>query len=279
MPVSIARLDAATKIALAVLGFMIAAALLAPVAAPYDPNVQPDIVGLRSQGPSLAHPFGTDQFSRDILSRVMHGARISLGVAISATVLSVVLGTAYGAMSGYAGGRMDTLMMRLLDAMMAIPRLLILVAILAAWRNLSIPMLVLVIAGTGWFGLSRMVRGQVLALKDQDFVVSARALGAGTMRIVGRHILPNAMSPILVAAAIGIGHVIALEAGLSYLGIGIQQPTASWGNIIRDGSDQLASHWWISFFPGLAIVLTVMAFNILGDSVRDHFGARRPGDR
>lgn len=270
--------DRRSRYALAFLGIMVIVALAAPVIAPYDPAYQPDILALRSQPPSGQHLFGTDQFSRDVLSRVIHGARISLGVSIVATLVSVLLGTAYGAVSGYVGGRTDTVLMRILDGLLSIPRLLLLIAILAAWRDVSAAWLVIVIAGTGWFGLSRMVRGQVLALRDRDFVTSARALGGGPVRILVRHILPNAIAPIRVAAALGIGHVIALEAGLSYLGIGIPQPTASWGNIIRDGSDHIATQWWISLFPGIGIVLTVMAFNILADTLGDP--ARKPsGER
>lgn len=275
IPLLFRGLDRRGQFALAVVGLAIVAAIAAPALAPFDPAAQPDIIALKSRPPSPEHPFGTDQFSRDVLSRVIFGARVSLGVSVVATLLSVFLGTAYGAISGMAGGFVDTAMMRLLDGLMAIPRLLLLIAILAAWRNLPVPILILVIGGTGWFGMSRMVRGQVLALRQQDFVTSARALGAGWIRVVTRHILPNAISPILVAAALGIGHVIALEAGLSYLGIGVQPPTASWGNIIRDGSDQIANQWWISFFPGLAIVLTVMVFNVLSESIHDSVGGRQ----
>ena len=246
-------------------------ALLAPLFAPFDPSAQPDILRMRGQSPSLAHPFGTDHFSRDILSRVIFGARISLSVAFLATAISITLGTAYGALSGYAGGLVDSVMMRLLDAFLAIPRLLLVLAIVAVWRTLPVTGLILVLGLTGWFMLSRIVRGQVLALKERDFVMSAEALGATKFRILWRHILPNLVSPVLVAAALGIGQVIALEAGLSYLGIGVQQPAASWGNIIQDGAEQIGSMWWISLFPGLALVLTVMCFNILAEYARERF--------
>lgn len=251
-------------VVLAVFGI---AAVLAPVLAPYDPAHQPDIIALRNQPPSAAHPFGTDPFSRDVLSRVMHGGRISLGVAILATLVSVTLGTAYGAASGYAGRITGSVLLRLLDALLSIPRVLLLIAVLAAWRDLPLIVFTLVLGMTGWYGLARLVRGQVLALKEQDFVVSARALGATRGRIVLRHILPNVITPVIVAAALGVGHVVVLEAGLSYLGIGVRQPVPSWGNMIQDGSDQIVAHWWISAFPGLAIVLTVMAFNILADAL------------
>lgn len=241
--------------------------LLAPLVAPYDPSAQPDIIGLQSVAPSLQHPFGTDPFSRDVLSRVIYGGRLSLTVALFATLVSVTFGTAYGAIAGYSDGIGATILQRILDALLSIPRLLLLIAIFAAWRDAPLPVFVLVLGLTGWYGLARLVRGQVLALKAQDFVQSAQALGATRARIFVRHILPNVVSPVVVAATLGIGHVIVLEAGLSYLGIGVRQPTPSWGNIIQDGSDQIAAHWWISFFPGIAIVLTVMAFNVLGDAL------------
>ena len=247
----------------------------APLFAPYNPTAQPDIIALRSQAPSLAHPFGTDPFSRDVLSRVIFGGRVSLSVAIIATLFSITLGTAYGAVAGYAGGAVETVMMRLLDALLSIPRLLFLIAVFAAWRQLDLFPFVLIVGFTGWYGLSRVVRGQVLAMKGQDFVSSARALGAGRARILVRHIVPNVLTPVIVAAALGIGRVILLEAGLSYLGVGVRQPQPSWGNIILDGSDQIARLWWISLFPGLAIVMTVMAFNVLGDALRSALDPRQ----
>jgi peptide/nickel transport system permease protein len=266
--------DARRKVLLAtgLLGLLVLLAVFAPLFSPFDPSAQPDILHMRGEPPSLSHPFGTDLFSRDGWRRVIFGARISLSVALLATAISISLGTAYGALSGYAGGVVDSVMMRLLDAFLAIPRLLLVLAIVAVWRNLPVSGLVMVLGLTGWFMLSRIVRGQVLALKEQEFVLSAEALGATKFRILWRHLLPNLVSPVLVAAALGIGQVIALEAGLSYLGIGVQQPAASWGNIIQDGAEQIRSMWWIPLFPGLALVFTVMCFNILAEYVRDRFG-------
>jgi len=241
--------------------------LLAPFAAPYDPNAQPDIVGLRSAAPSFAHPMGTDPVSRDVLSRLLYGGRLSLSVALFATLVSVTVGTAYGAVAGYSRGAIASVLERVLDALLAIPRLLLLIAIFAAWRDIPVAGFVVILGLTGWYGLARLVRGQVLALKAQDFVASAAALGASRMRILVRHILPNVVALAFIAATLGLGHVIVLEAGLSWLGVGVAQPTASWGNMIQDGSDQMANHWWIALFPGLAIVLTVMAFNVLGDAL------------
>jgi len=261
----------ASRLALGILTTIVVVGLLAPLVAPYDPAAQPDIVAMKELPPSFAHPFGTDPYSRDVFSRVVYGARLSLLIGVLATVVTLTVGVAYGAVAGYAGGVVDTIMMRILDAFLAIPRLLLLVAILAAWPRLSIGALILFLGLTGWFGLSRIVRGQVLALKHAEFVTAARALGASRRRILWRHLLPNLVSPIVVAATLGVAHVIVLEAGLSFLGIGVPQPEASWGNIIRDGSDQLAALWWMSLFPGLMMVLTVMTLNVLGETLRDAY--------
>jgi peptide/nickel transport system permease protein len=262
------------RAALVVLGIIILVGLLAPIIAPYDPAAQPDIVALKDLPPSLLHPFGTDPYSRDVLSRVIYGARLSLFIGFLATLMSLTLGVAYGAVAGYAGGLLDGAMMRVLDALLAIPRLLLLIGVLVAWPRLSIGALVLFLGLTGWFGLSRIVRGQVLALKHAEFVTAARALGASRTRILVRHVLPNLVSPIVVAATLGVAHVIVLEAGLSYLGIGVPQPEASWGNIIQDGADQVARLWWMSLFPGLMLVLTVMTLNVVGEALRDAYDGR-----
>ena len=260
-----------SRLALGILTTIVFIGLMAPLIAPYDPAAQPDIVAVKELPPSFAHPFGTDPYSRDVFSRVVYGARLSLLIGVLATVVSLTFGVAYGAIAGYAGGFVDAVMMRILDAFLAIPRLLLLVAILAGWPRLSIGALILFLGLTGWFGLSRIVRGQVLALKHAEFVTAARALGASRRRILWRHLLPNLVSPIVVAATLGVAHVIVLEAGLSFLGIGVPQPGASWGNIIRDGSDQVAALWWMSLFPGLMMVMTVMTLNVLGESLRDTY--------
>jgi peptide/nickel transport system permease protein len=263
--------------AIALLLAIVIPCVAAPLFAPADPRAQPNPVELKNQPPSASYPFGTDQASRDVLSRVLYGGRVSLAVAFIATLVSITLGTAYGAIAGFAGGVVESVMMRILDALLSIPRLLLLIAIFAAWRGLSVTDFVVIVGVTGWYGLSRIVRGQVLAIKGEEFVVSARALGASRARILLKHILPNILTPVIVAASLGVGHVILLEAGLSYLGIGVQPPDPSWGSIIQDGSDQIASQWWISFFPGMAIVLTVMAFNVLGDALREALQPRHMG--
>ena len=263
-----------SRVALILLGVIILVGLLAPLLAPYDPAAQPDIVALKNLPPSLAHPFGTDPYSRDVLSRVLYGARLSLTIGILATFVSLTVGVAYGSVAGYMGGIVDGVLMRVLDAFLSIPRLLLLLGVLVAWPHLSIGPLILFLGLTGWFGLSRIVRGQVLALKHAEFVTAAQALGASRRRILVKHLLPNLVSPIAVAATLGVAHVIVLEAGLSFLGIGVPQPQASWGNIIQDGVDQIATLWWMSFFPGLFMVLTVLALNILGEALRDSYERR-----
>lgn len=263
-----------SRVATGVLAAIVIVALLAPWIAPYDPIAQPDIIGLKNLAPSLGHPFGTDSYSRDVLSRCMYGARISLTVAALATVIAVTFGTLYGAIAGFVGGTVDAVLMRLVDAALAIPRVLLLIAILALWNGLPLWLLVVVLGATGWFGLSRMVRAQVLSLRELDFVAAARAVGATGPRILLRHILPNVLPTIIVAATLGIGHVIILEAGLSYLGLGVQPPSASWGSIIQDGADQIGTAWWISLFPGLLIVTTAITCNALGDALRAAFDPR-----
>jgi peptide/nickel transport system permease protein len=186
----------------------------------------------------------------------------------------VTVGTAYGAIAGFAGGVLDTVMMRLVDAMLAIPRILLLIVIAALWNGLSLGMLIVVIGATGWFSLSRIVRTQVHALRDTEYAVAAHALGATRARILITHILPNVVPAVIVAATLGIGQVIVLEAGLSYLGLGVQPPAASWGNIIQDGADQIAALWWVSCFPGLMIVATAIACNSVGDALRDALDPR-----
>jgi peptide/nickel transport system permease protein len=262
--------------ALYLLAVLAAVSVLAPLLAPYGPSAQLDIVNLKGQAPSLAHPFGTDPLSRDVLSRVLYGSRISLAVAVASVLLSSALGTAYGCAAGMAGRRVDALMMRAVDALVSVPRVLVLVAVLALWGALPVPALVALIGVTGWFGASRLVRAEVRSVREREFVLAATAIGAPRWRVLVKHVLPNVLSPIVVTATLGVGHVIALEAGLAYLGIGVQPPEASWGNIIQDGADQIAQLWWVSLFPGLAIAITVTAVNRLGDGLRDALDPRRP---
>ena len=261
--------DGRARAAGMVLLVIVGAALLAPVLAPYDPGVQLDIVQLKGQPPSWAHPLGTDAVSRDVLSRLLWGTRISLAIAFIAVSLSMTLGVLVGAVAGYAGGAVDAVLMRLVDTALSVPRLVLIIAVAALWEGLSIAALTLLLAGTGWFAVSRLTRAETLVVRERDFVVAARMLGASPWRILSRHVLPNVAAPGLVAATLGIANVILLEAGLSYLGIGVPQPSASWGGIIQDGAQRVGDLWWLTLFPGLAILITVFACNALGDALRD----------
>ena len=265
----------AGRAALAGVALLVGCALLAPWLAPYDPTAQLDLVALRSRPPSLAHPFGTDQYSRDVLSRVLYGARVSLAVGFLATLVSVTVGTAYGLIAGYFGGRTDAAMMRMVDAALAVPRVLLLLVIGALWPALPLGAFVLLIGLTQWFHLGRLVRAEARVIREEEYITSARGLGAGTWRILSRHVLPNVMSPVLVTATLGIANAIVLEAGLSFLGVGVHPPTPSWGNIILDGADEVAALWWISIFPGLAILATVACLNALGDALREVMDTRQ----
>ena len=266
--------DPRGRLAAGVIVVLLLLAVLAPLIAPYHPSAQPDILGLQSRPPSLAHPLGTDIFSRDVLSRLLYGARVSLAVGILAMLVAVLAGTTWGAIAGFAGGPIDALMMRIVDAMMAIPRVLLVLVIVVLWERVPLLSLVAILGLTGWFGLSRLVRAEVRSVAQREFVLSARALGVGRVRLLARHILPNVISPIVVAATLGVGNVILLEAALSYVGVGVQPPQPSWGNIIQDSTGRFIELWWLSIFPGLAIVTTVMAFNTLGDALRDALDPR-----
>lgn len=243
------------------------AALVGPWLLP-DPLAQPDILA-GGLPPGAGHPFGTDQLSRDVLARVVNGARISLGVSVLAVTLSVTLGAAVGIVAGYWGGVIDAALMRLVDGALAIPRLFILLLVLAVWERVPVAALILIIGATGWFATSRLVRGEVLRIREEGYVQAAEALGARRRRIIFRHLLPNALGPLLVAATLGVGDVILLEAGLSFLGLGIQPPTPSWGGMILDSREVMVSAPWTGIFPGLAIVVTVLSANLFGDALRD----------
>jgi len=260
-------------VACAALVVVVLLALLAPVLTSYgEAQILP---GSELLPPSRTHLFGTDVLGRDVLTRVLYGSRISLGLAFLATVVATALGTAVGAAAGYSGGRVDALLMRLVDTLLALPRVLLLIGLLAIWPQLPLHVFVLVLGLTAWFPLSRLVRAEVRAIVTRDHVLAARALGSGHLQIVFRHVLPNAIGTVLVAAPLIAGGVIVLEAGLSFLGVGVQPPTASWGSIAYDGFEVVNSAWWVALFPGLAIAFTVTAINMLGDVLRDALDPRQ----
>jgi peptide/nickel transport system permease protein len=262
------KLSAPARVALVVLVLLYLSALLAPILAPYECSQQLDIVTLKDHSPTLANPFGTDRFSRDVLSRVLCGARVSLSVATLAVVVSAIVGTLYGLVAAVAGGVVDTVMMRLLDAMLSIPRVLLLIAILALWSPVPLPMLIVLLGLTGWFDVSRLVRAEALTVREREFIVAARSLGATGGRVMFQHILPNVLVPVIVTTTLGIANVIVLEAGLSFIGIGVREPSASWGTMFHEGTEAFVGTWWTALFPGVAIVATVLCFNILGDALR-----------
>jgi peptide/nickel transport system permease protein len=248
-------------------------ALLAPLIAPFDPIAQGDLVRGSYVGPSAENWLGTDQFARDMLSRIIYGARISLAIGFIAVAIAIVLGSLLGAIAGYLGGWLDSILMRFTDMVMAFPRLVLLIMIIALFDP-SITLIILVLGLTQWPGTARLVRGEVLSLREQEYVQAARALGFGPSRIILRHLIPNVLAPVIVAATLGIGNTIVLEAGLSFLGMGVQPPTPSWGTLVADGRQNLIGAWWVATFPGLAIVVTVLAFNLVGDGLRDALDPR-----
>lgn len=253
----------AAVLALIVLLALLGPPLLADPAHPLDP------VGAANLAPGPGHWLGTDALSRDVLARVVTGARVSLTVALLAVACSIGVGAAVGVVSGYVGGAVDGALMRLVDAALAIPRLFLLLLVLAVAERLPLAVLIGFLGLTGWFGTARLVRGEVLRLREESYVRAAEALGAARRRIIFRHLLPNTAGPVLVAATLGVGDVILLEAGLSFLGLGVQPPTPSWGGMILDAKPVLVQAPWAGIFPGLAIVATVLAVNLCGDALRD----------
>ena len=232
-----------------------------------DHAAMPDVVA-GATPPSAAHPMGTDELNRDVLARVVFGGRISLSVAALAVLVSLTLGTLVGLVAGYAGGWIDAVLMRVVDAALAIPRLFLLLLLLVVWERIPLAALILVLGTTGWFATSRLVRGEVLRLRHEPFIEASVAMGASGWRTITRHLLPNAAGPLLVAATLGVGDVILLEAGLSFLGLGVQPPTPSWGGMILDARPLLASAPWTAVFPGAAIVVTVLSVNLVGEALQ-----------
>jgi peptide/nickel transport system permease protein len=245
--------------------------LAAPVLSPYDPSYI-DIQSIL-EPPSYEHPLGTDQLGRDVLSRIIWGGRISLMVGFVAVGIATVVGVFLGAMAGYYAGYVDTIIMRFVDIMLCFPTFFLILAVVALLEP-SIWNIMVVIGATGWMGMARLIRAEILSVKERDYVLAARALGASHARIIGRHIIPNAMAPVLVAATLGVAAAILTESALSFLGIGVQPPTPSWGNILTAGKDSIEVAWWLSFYPGMAILITVLGYNLLGEGIRDAIDPR-----
>jgi peptide/nickel transport system permease protein len=251
---------------LLLLALLAGMALGADWLAPY-PWDTPSMEVMR-EAPSPAHPFGTDQLGRDQLSRLMHGARTSLSVGLVATLVAVGIGTTLGALAGFYGGVADALIMRLVDFMFSIPRLLLLLVVAALFGS-GLNVVILLIGLTSWMHVARLVRGSFLSLREKEFVEAARSLGASDARLIVRHILPNAFGPVTVAATLSVGSAILIESTLSYLGYGVQPPTPTWGNMLQNAQSEMYSAPWLAIFPGALILLTIMSVNFVGDGLRD----------
>ncbi len=269
----------AARAGLALLVFFSALAVLAPLLAPYRASAQLDVLGLVNRPPSWRHPLGTDLFSRDTWSRLAYGARVSLGIGVLATLVSVVVGAAVGAAAGYFRRGTDAVLMRLVDVGLSVPKIFLVLVAVALGRPLGPVPLALLLGFTGWFATSRLVRAEVLSLREREFVEAARALGARPWRVIVRHVLPGAIAVLLVSAALGVANVLLLEAGLSFIGAGVQPPVPSWGNMIADARDQLASAPWTSLFPGLAITAVVLSLHAVSDGLRNALDPQAPETR
>ncbi len=251
--------------------FFFLVSFFAPLISPHDPaEIDRDNI---LSSPSWEYVFGTDKTGRDVFSRMVYGSRISLKVGFVAVGISLIIGIFIGAVAGYYGGIADAIVMRFVDVMLCFPAFFLILAVIAILEP-SIWNIMIVIGITGWMGIARLVRAEFLTLKERDFVLAAKAQGVGGMRIIFRHILPNAMGPILVAATLGVAGAILTESALSFLGIGIQPPTPSWGNILTEGKDTIDIAPWLSLYPGLAILVTVLGYNLLGEGIRDAMDPR-----
>ncbi len=254
-----------------VVAILVVVALSAPVIAPRDPYAI-DVNSILLP-PSPAHLFGTDELGRDVFSRMVYGARVSLQVGFVAAGLATLVGVFLGALAGYYGGKVEALIMRFTDMMLCFPTFFLILAVIALLEP-SIMNIMAVIGLTSWMGVARLVRAEFLTLKERDYVLAARSLGASDKRIIFRHILPNALAPVLVALTLGVAGAILTESGLSFLGLGVQPPLASWGNILNQGKANIEIAWWLSLFPGLAILVTVLGYNLLGEGIRDALDPR-----
>lgn len=259
---------------LAVVGLLVLIAIFAAPLAPYEPN---DVeTRLRGDSPTREHLLGNDDLGRDVLSRLIYGTRIALIVGLGATAIALTIGVSIGAAAGYFGGKVDFALSRVIDTLMAFPTLALLIT-LAAVVGPSLTNVIIAIGTTIWASYARIVRADVLSLRERDFVLAARASGAGSARIIVRHMLPNVLGPVVVLATLGIGSIIILESALSFLGLGIQPPDPSWGGMLSDGRAYIRNYPHIAIAPGIAIAITVLAFNLLGDGLRDALDPRQRG--
>jgi len=246
-------------------------AALGPAISPYD---QYEIkLDQMVKPPSLSHPLGTDDLGRDELTRILGGGRISLSLGLMASVIAVVIGGMVGSVAGYYGGNLDNALMRITDLMISFPQLFLMMLFSALFGK-TVLSIAVVIGTLSWMSVARLVRASFLSLKEEDYVLAAHSIGAGSRTIILKHVLPNAMGPIIVAGTIGVAQAIIMESALSYLGLGVQLPVASWGSMLRLAQNQLTSAWWLALFPGLMIVLSVLSINFMGDGLRDALDPR-----
>jgi ABC-type dipeptide/oligopeptide/nickel transport system permease subunit len=271
------RADRFFQLGLVLVGMMVIAAIFAPWLAPHNPLLG-DTRTAYLQSPGGQFLLGTDTQGRDVLSRVLYGARLSLSVGLISQSVAILLGVGLGLLSGYYGRWVDSLIMRLADITLAFPTLLLLIAVAAAVKP-SLPVVFVVIGAVGWAGMARLVRSQVLVLRNSEYVLAAQALGARDRRVLLRHLLPNVRTQVIIAATLGIGGAIMAEAALSFVGLGAQPPTPSWGAMVADGRDLLRVAPWVSFAPGIAIGLAVLGFNLVGDALREIYDPRLRTDR
>jgi peptide/nickel transport system permease protein len=284
---ALARAGWRVRLSVALLALLVVGAVLVPALAPTDPRAIGDVLTLRFTAPARFgadgrwHALGTDRFGRDIFVRMMLAARISLLVGVLGSVLAGATGVAIGAVAAWSGGLADRIAMAVSDALLAIPRLVLLLVCAALWQP-GLATVVVVLVATGWMGVARLVRAEVLGLRARPFVEAAHALGAPPARVLWRHVLPNALGPAVVATTLGVGSAILLESGLSFLGLGVQPPQPSWGNMIADGRDVIVTAPWVALAPGLALIATVLACTLLGDALRDRLAGEAAvtlGDR
>ena len=250
---------------------LVCVSLLAPFISPYDPTTI-DVYNVLSP-PSKEHLLGTDELGRDLLSRIIWGSRVSLKVGLVAVGIALCIGTLIGAVAGFYGGKIDAVLMRFVDIMLAFPTFFLILAVIAILEP-SIFTIMAVIGITSWMDVARLVRAEFLTLKERDFVDAAKAAGVSNPRLIFKHLLPNALSPVFVAATFGIAGAILVESGLSFLGLGVQPPEPSWGNILTSGKDNIEVAWWLSLYPGLAILITVLSYNLVGEGLRDALDPR-----
>lgn len=246
--------------------FFILVAIFAPFIAPYDPTA----INIKEifQPPSPTHIFGTDELGRDVFSRVVYGTRVSLFVGFVAVFISIAIGTVLGLISGYYGGIVDTIIMRFVDIMLCFPSFFLILAVIA-FLSPSLTNVMVIIGLTSWMGVARLVRAETMSVKQRNFIIAAKVQGLKNTKILFKHILPNVASPILVTATLGVAGAILTESALSFLGLGVQPPTPSWGNILTSGKDNIMFAWWLSLYPGIAILVTVLGYNLLGEGLRD----------